>query len=198
MTFDDFKHLVQLTFRNPEGAARALIGLNLPMQARWMALLLAVTVSALMAFLVSSLYPAPPSDAGTPMLSLVRQPMVLAGMQLGAIVLGAGLMAGVGRVFGGHGRFADALILSVWIEMMLLLVQAAQVVLSLALPGLAGIMGILAVALFLWLTVQFTKALHGFTSGPKVMLVMFATLMAMGMALSFLAAAIGLLPEMPQ
>ena len=70
--------------------------------------------------------------------------------------------------------------------------------LSLALPGLAGILGIIAVALFLWLTVQFTKALHGFTSGPKVLLVMFGTLLVMGFVLSFFMAALGLMPEMPQ
>ncbi|KTF07440.1 Cytochrome c-type protein, partial [marine sediment metagenome] len=103
-----------------------------------------------------------------------------------------------GRMFGGHGRFEDALLLTVWIEVMLLVVQLAQIVLSLALPGLAGILGIIAVALFLWLTVQFTKALHGFTSGPKVLLVMFGTLLVMGFVLSFFMAALGLMPEMPQ
>ncbi|MBU2956781.1 Yip1 family protein [Paracoccus sp. 1_MG-2023] len=197
MTFDDFKHLVGTTFRNPDAAARQLIGLNLPMQARWMALMLAVSVSALMAFMVSSLFPAP-EGAEAPMLSFVRQPLMLAAMQFGAIVLGAGLMTGVGRIFGGTGNFADALILTVWIEILLLIVQAAQVFLSLALPGLAGVLGMLSVALFLWLTVQFAKSLHGFTSAPKVLLVMFATLLAMGFVLSFLAAALGLMPEMPQ
>lgn len=45
---------------------------------------------------------------------------------------------------------------------------------------------------------QFTKALHGFTSGPKVLLVMFGTLLVMGFVLSFFMAALGLMPEMPQ
>lgn len=75
------------------------------------------------------------------MFSISRQPLVLAGMQLVAIVLGAGLMAGVGRMFGGHGRFEDALLLTVWIEVMLLVVQLAQIVLSLALPGWRGSWG---------------------------------------------------------
>ncbi|WP_282603728.1 Yip1 family protein [Paracoccus sp. PARArs4] len=197
MSFDDFKHLVRTTFRDPDAAARQLMGLDLPMQARWMALVLAVSVSALMAFLVSSIFPAP-EGAEAPMLSVVRQPLMLAAMQMAAIVMGAGLMAGVGRIFGGRGTFPDALILTVWIEVLLLIVQAAQVVLSLAVPPLASIAGIMAIALFLWLTVQFTKALHGFTSGPKVLLVMFVTLIAMGTVLSFLAAALGLMPEMPQ
>ena len=70
--------------------------------------------------------------------------------------------------------------------------------LSIILPPFAAILGILSIALFLWLTVQFTKALHGFTSAPKILLVMFATLLALGFVLSFFAVALGILPEMPQ
>ncbi|KJZ31590.1 hypothetical protein TW83_07980 [Paracoccus sp. S4493] len=197
MTFDDFKALTRQTLRNPEQAARWLIDQGWPMQVRWMALVLAVSLSGLLAYASTLLFPLP-ADEGAAVFSISRQPLVLAGMQLVAIVVGAGLMAGVGRMFGGHGRFEDALLLTVWIEVMLLIVQLAQIVLSLALPALAGILGIIAVALFLWLTVQFTKALHGFTSGPKVLLVMFGTLLVMGFVLSFFMAALGLMPEMPQ
>ncbi|WP_405401346.1 Yip1 family protein [Paracoccus sp. Ld10] len=197
MTFDDLRALARQTLRNPEQAAHWLIAQNWPMQVRWMALVLAVSLSGLLAYASTLMFPLPEGE-GVAVLSLGQQPLVLAGMQLFAIVVGAGLMAGVGRMFGGHGRFEDALLLTVWIEVMLLVVQLAQIVLSLALPGLAGILGIVAVALFLWLTVQFTKALHGFTSGPKVLLVMFGTLLVMGFVLSFFMAAFGLMPEMPQ
>lgn len=197
MTRDDFKTLAVQTLRQPEEAARWLIALNLPMPVRWMALVLAVALSGILAFAATAILGAPQDD-GAPVMAITGQPLVLAATQLVAIVLGAGLMAGVGRMFGGRGRFEDALILTVWIEVMLLMVQLAQIVLSLALPALAGMLGILAVALFLWLTVQFTKALHGFTSGPKVLLVMFGTLLVMGFVLSFFMAALGLMPEMPQ
>ena len=197
MTRDDFKTLAVQTLRQPEEAARWLIALNLPMPVRWMALVLAVALSGILAFGATAILGGPQDDAA-PVMAITGQPLVLAATQLVAIVLGAGLMAGVGRMFGGQGRFEDALILTVWIEVMLLMVQLAQIVLSLALPALAGMLGILAVALFLWLTVQFTKALHGFTSGPKVLLVMFGTLLVMGFILSFFMAALGLMPEMPQ
>lgn len=197
MTFDDFRTLVRQTLRNPEQAAHWLIGQGWPMQVRWMALMLAVSVSGLLVYASTLLFPVPEGEA-VAVFAISSQPLVLAGLQLIAIVLGAALMAGVGRLFGGQGRFEDALLLTVWIEVMLLIVQAAQIVLSLALLALAGILGILAIALFLWLTVQFTKALHGFTSAPKVLLVMFATLLVMGFVLSFFMAAMGLMPEMPQ
>jgi hypothetical protein len=197
MTFDDFRALVRLTLRNPEQGAQLLMAQGLPMSVRWMALFLAVSVSGLLAYLAALLFPIPDAEV-PPMYSLVHQPLMLAMMQLVAIVLGAGLMTGVGRLFGGFGVFADALLLTVWIEVMLLIVQVAQIVLSLALPAFAGILGLVAIAMFLWLTVQFTKALHGFSSAPKVLLGLFATLLAMGFVMSFFAASFGLLPEMPQ
>ncbi|MCF3973446.1 YIP1 family protein [Paracoccus salsus] len=197
MNFDDFNALLRMTLRNPEDAAQTLIGMNLPMSVRWMALLLAVSVSALLAWVSVQMFPLPEGETPS-VLGLTGQPIAMAGIQLAAIVMAATLMTGVGRMFGGHGRFEDALLLTVWIEIVLLLVQLAQLLVSLILPGLAGILGILAIAVFLWLTVQFTKALHGFRSGAKVMLGMFATALAVGFVLSFLAAALGLLPEVPQ
>lgn len=197
MTFDDFKALVRLTLRNPEQGAQLLMAQGLPMSVRWMALFLAVSVSGLLAYLAAVLFPIPDAEV-PPMYALVQQPLVLAAMQLVAIVVGAGLMTGVGRLFGGFGVFADALLLSVWIEVMLLIVQVGQIVLSLVIPAFASMLGIVAIAMFLWLTVQFTKALHGFSSGPKVLLGLFATLLAMGFMMSFFAASLGLLPEMPQ
>ncbi|MFC3627879.1 Yip1 family protein [Paracoccus angustae] len=197
MSFDDFKALVGLSFRDPQRAAQLLMGQDWPVQARWMALLAAVSVSALLAWLAGAMFAAPAeNDAQVVLLS--RQPMVLAVMQMVAILVAAGLMSGVGRMFGGRGRFEDALLLTVWIEVLLLLVQAAQIVLSLVLPSAAGMLGIAAMALFLWLTVQFTKALHGFRSSLKVMVGLIGTAIAAGFLLSILAAALGIMPEMPQ
>lgn len=197
MTSEMFKGMVRLTFRDPEEAAHLLLSQGWPMSVRWMALLLAVSLSGLLAFVSAQLFPVSP-EVETPVFALSQQPLILAGFQLAAIVIGAWLMSGVGRMFGGLGRFEDALLLAVWIEVILLIVQLVQIALSLVLPAAAAIMGIIGIALFLWLTVQFVKALHGFSSGPKILLVMFATLLAMGFVMSFIAASLGLLPEMPQ
>lgn len=197
MTFDDFKALIGLSFRDPNAAAHALMGQGWPIQARWMALLAAVSLSALLASLAAVLFSTPAPD-GTQVVILSHQPMVLALMQFGAIVMAAGLMSSVGRMFGGHGRFEDALLLTVWIEVLLLVVQAAQLVVSLVLPGVAGMLGLAALVLFLWLTVQFTKALHGFRSSAKVALGLIGTAFVAGFVMSLIAAALGILPEMPQ
>ncbi len=197
MSFDDFKALAGLTFRNPQAAARWLMGQGWPMSARWMALLLTVVVAALLAFVASALAPtAVEGDARV--VDLTRFPMIIAGIQLVAMVVAAGLMASVGRMFGGRGRFEDALLLVVWIEVLLLVVQAVQVVLGLAMPAVAGLLGLAAIVLFLWLTVQFVKALHGFTNSFKVVLVMVATMITVGFVLSFILAGFGLMPQVIQ
>lgn len=197
MTFDELKALIGLSFRDPAGAATVLLRQGWPIQARWMALIAAVSISAMLAWLAAALFAAPvQEDAQVVLLS--QQPLVLAGMQLMAIVLAAGLMSGVGRMFGGQGRFEDALLLTVWIEVLLLVVQVVQLVLSLVLPSVAGLLGIAAMGLFLWLTVQFTKVLHGFRSTPKVAIGLIGTALAAGFILSIIAAAFGILPEMPQ
>lgn len=195
MSFDDFRTLLALSLRNPERTAHLLIGQNWPLQARWMALLAAVSVSAVLAWLAVAIF-APAAPEGGPGMMLNYQPMIFAAMQVGAIVLAAGLMAGVGRLFGGQGRFADALLLTVWIEVLLLLIQALQLVVALVLPVLAGLLGLAAMALFLWLTVYFTKALHGFRSTLKVVVGLVLTAIVTGFVLSLLAAAFGIMPEM--
>ena len=201
MTLNDFRALVALTLRDPGRAARTLLGLGVPMQARWMALLLAVSVSGLLAWLSSALVRMPadlPPGEDAALALIAAQPLMIAVLQLGAILLAAGLMSAVGRAFGGQGRFEDALLLTVWIEIVMLIVQIVQTLAMLILPPLAGIFGVIAIALFLWLTVQFTKALHGFTSTARVAAVMLATVLVAGFVMSFVAAAFGLMPGGPQ
>lgn len=197
MTFDNLKALIKLTFQKPETAARTLMATGWPSSARWMGLLLAVSVSALLAWFSTQLFPLPSGDMD-PLSFMVAQPLVLAGIQFMAITMAAGLMAVVGQMFGGKGRFDDALLLTVWIEVMLLLVQAVQIAVMLIFPPISGILGIIAIALFLWLTVHFTKALHGFESGVKVLLGVIATGFALGIILSVVISALGLMPPMPE
>lgn len=197
MTFDEFRGLIGLSFRDPVQAAQTLLSQNWPIQARWMALLASVSISAILTSVAAVLFPAP-TEAAVETGLLIQQPMVMAVTQMGAIVLAAGLMSGVGRLFGGRGTFEDALLLTVWIEILLLVVQLAQLAVALILPGMAGLFGIAAIVLFLWLTVQFTKALHGFQNGLKVMLALIGTVFIAGLVLSLFAASLGILPEMPQ
>ncbi|WP_157994763.1 YIP1 family protein [Paracoccus tegillarcae] len=189
--------LVGMTLRNPAQAARAILDVDYPLGVRWALAVLVVSLAAILASLTAALVTVPVDGEPRPYGWIVDQPLILAGLQMAAVVLSAGLMAGVGRMFGGDGTFEDALILVVWIEAVLLLVQLAQIVLLPIMPGLGALLGLAAAGMFFYLTVQFTKVLHGFRSGFKVFLGMVAAMFAFAFLLSFVAAAFGLLPEVP-
>ena len=192
MNSGDLGDLVVLTLRKPEAAMQALRGLGLPMSALWTLLLLAVTLSTLLACLSLILFPV---EADNALSRLLAHPLSLAGIQLGAMVLSALMMAQVGRMFGGRGDFPDALLLVAWVELILVGLQAVQLVMMLLLPASAGVLSVVAFGLFLYLAVTMTKALHGFTSTGKVVLGLIGSLFVLGFVLSLLAAALGIVPE---
>lgn len=194
----DIRSLVGLTLRSPTAAGRELLEANLPMAARWAAAVLVVSLAAILAWVTAAMLPDAPEGEATSTLAWIgNQPVLIAGFQLVALTLTAGLMSGVGRLFGGEGRFEDALILTVWLEAILLLVQAVQILLMPFSPDLAAMLGFVAAGMFFYLTVQFTKLLHGFRNGWKVLVVMLGAMLALGFVLSFIAAAFGLMPEVP-
>lgn len=194
MTFNDFAILARTSFRDPKQALRMLQSLDLSIEARWLALLLAVTLSAVLAVIASSFFPLTPE---TGVMGLTRRPFHLAGMQLVGMVIGAWLLANVGRMFGGHGSFADALLIVAWVELLLAAVQAVQVVLMLIFPFFAAFLGFAAIVAFIYLVVQFTKALHGFQSTLGVIMGLFATAFAAGLVLSVIMAIMGVQPPVP-
>ncbi|MFV0303667.1 MAG: Yip1 family protein [Paracoccus sp. (in: a-proteobacteria)] len=191
----DIRALIGLTLRSPLAAGREVLAADLPMPVRWASAVLVVSLAAILAWITAAMLPQAPEGTPAPFAWIGRQPLLLAGFQLVALTITAGLMSGIGRLFGGEGRFEDALILTVWLEAILLLVQALQIVLMLFSSDLAAMLGLVAAGMFFYLTVQFTKLLHGFRSGWKVLLVMLGTMLALGFLLSFIAAAFGLMPE---
>lgn len=194
----NFRLLVGATLRSPRDAALAILGANYPIATRWALAVLVVALSGILSWVTAAMFPLPVEAEASPYLWIVQQPLLVSALQLGALVLSAGLMSAIGRLFGGQGSFEDALILLVWVEAMLLLIQLARVVILPIMPGLAGILGVAAAGMFFYLTVQFTKVLHGFHSGWKVLLGMIGTMFVLAFLLSFIAAAFGLMPQMPE
>jgi hypothetical protein len=59
----------------------------------------------------------------------------------GLLILSAGALQVGGQMLGGKGRFAEALMLVVWLEVLAIVIQAATLLVALALPPLAGLLG---------------------------------------------------------
>lgn len=161
-----FVELLKLTFRAPRAAASALMKAQLPDGARWAALILMAVTSAIVMHAVSSLTPMVGPDG-----EVVPMPgpffwaaMVGFGMSMTAL-----LAYGVGRWRGGRGTLPDAVLLVAWLQVVQLVLVAAQLVLLLVLPPLAGLLELASVVIFLWLLTAFVAEMHGFPSTGRVL-----------------------------
>ncbi|WP_333828567.1 YIP1 family protein [Pararhodobacter sp.] len=184
----DLKTLVRLSVTEPEKGAAAILALNPPLPARWMLMGFAVTLGVVLAYLLPVL-----SGRGGDL----PMPFVAAGVQGGMNIAAVVLATTVGRMFGGRGRFEDALLLVGWLQLLMSGVQLIQLVAMLVMPPLAGLIMVAAVALFFWLLSGFVSTLHGFKSRFMVLLGTLGTLFAAAFVLSFVLLLLGFeLPEL--
>lgn len=175
--------LARLTLRDPRQAARVLLAEGVPMRARTAGLLLVAVVSALLASIQFGTAPQPMDPFSSFMLA---SPFRAAVMQWLFLALSVGLVHQVGRAFGGHGSFPDALLIVVWLQVLMLALQVLQLVVTFLSPGLAGVIGLVGFGVFLWLMTTFIAELHGFRSRGLVFLGMVLSCLAAGFVLGIL------------
>lgn len=172
--------LAQLTLQEPRQAARALLAEGVPMRARTAGLLLVAVVSALLA----NLQVGPNLGALDPFSAfMLASPFRTALFQWLFLALTVILIHRVGRAFDGHGTFADALLVVVWLQLLMLALQVLQLIATLVAPPFAGIIGLAGFAVFLWLMTAFIAELHGFRSRARVFLGLVLTGLGTGFVL---------------
>lgn len=182
--------LMKDTVVNPPKGVSRLLALNPPLQARWIGLGIVMALSAVLATLSQMMLAVATDDQ----ITVAPAPVAMVLVQGILLVYGAWAMAFFGRRFGGTGQFADALLLVVWMEFVLIIGQAVQLVLMVLFPLSALVLTIALVGLMFWLLVRFTAALHGFTN---LALVAFGVLVVfVGSALIFgvVLISIGVMP----
>lgn len=188
MMINNLKTLVRLSVAEPEKGAAAVLALNPPMAARWLLMGFAVTLGVVLAYLL-------PVFAGRA--AELPAPFTAAGVQGGMNIAAVVLVTVVGRMFGGSGRFEDALLLVGWLQLIMSFVQLIQLVVMVLLPPVAGLIMVAAVALFFWLLSGFIRTLHGFQSRFLVLLGALGTLFAAAFVMSFILILFGFeLPEL--
>ncbi|MBC7138681.1 MAG: YIP1 family protein [Defluviimonas sp.] len=190
----DLKSLVSLareSVADPRGVARRLMALNLPMEARWLAMAITVALSVLLTQLALVALQVP---SGGQLGGMMVSPVAAALTQLAImLVLSAGI-ARIGRMLGGTGSFPDALLLVTWAEFVLVLLQVIQMVAALVFPFSSVLIGFAGIALFFWQLTQFTAALHGFTSPVKVFFGLLAGFFAAAFLLVMALSMLGIAP----
>ena len=184
---DELTLLLQQTVQSPRVAARNLLDRNFPIGTAWLAISL---MAALSACLTGVSVLAAPEQIEPNILVLFQNPLQVALLQAAVMVVMAMLIQGVGRVFGGAGRFADALLLIAWTEAILCALQLVQIVLVLVSPGIAAALGLFGLVLFVWVLANFIAEMHGFASAGKVLFGIIGTVLAMALAMAFVTVAL--------
>ncbi len=175
--------LARETVVAPRKAARRIIDLRLPLSVGWQAVALAAVASAVVSALSAML-----SGAGMDpeLTALFASPVRLALLQALVLLITLGLVQGLGRVFGGRGALADALVLLAWLEVMLLAIQVVQLVLLVISADLAVVLGLVSFVIFLWSLASFVAELHGFASGGRVLAVILASFFVVSLLMALL------------
>ena len=127
----------------------------------------------------------------TPDGEVTLSPFVHAAVLFASLLLSAGALQVGGRMLGGKGRFEEALLLVVWLEVISIAVQAAILVAALILPPLAGVLGLIGLAILLWCLVHFNRALHGFTGLGRTIAALLVGAVVVVLGLSAFLAVLG-------
>jgi hypothetical protein len=161
LSLSSLLELARYTVQNPREGARMVLRADVPMVARWVAFALMAVISAILAHLSFALMP---PDVQSAMDGAVASPVTTAIMQAGLMLVAVFLIHHVGRWRGGVGSFEDALLLMIWLQFILLILQVVQLAAQVVLPPVSVLVGYMSVGIFLWLLSNFVAELHGFSS----------------------------------
>ena len=189
LTMNSLLAMAGRTVQNPREGASEILSLGVPRQALWLIVALVVVLSVIMNELSSLMLMA---RGSVPAETAFIQPIPFAIMQFGAITGIAGATHWIGRAMGGTGGFPEALLLTAWLQFVMLLVSVIQFFAAIVLPGLVGIILILSLALFLWLLTNFIAVLHGFRSLAQVFVMIVVSAFAIAFMLSIVLAILGI------
>ena len=183
MTLGDVAALVRLTLTDPGSAARAVLSLGVPREHYWTLFLLAITLSGAVWQLGLILDPPELAEGASAPSGLVAA--ALAGGQL---LLEAAAIRWIGRLAGGTGDLEDVLLLMIWLQLVVVVLQLVGLVLSILAPFLGDVFFLAVLVLMLWVITNFVAVVHGFRSLGRVFLGMVLTAFALAFLLALIMA----------
>lgn len=151
--------MIRLSVQSPRAAARGLMGMNLPANARWILFFFSVIASALASHIGFRLLP---PDAQAFWADAMSSPIQSAIMQAAFWLLAIVILHKIGRFAAKSGSFGDTLLLIGWWQVVFFALQAAQIFTLLILPPVGELLGLVGLFVLLWLLTQFVMELHGF------------------------------------
>jgi hypothetical protein len=191
-TLGSLLRLARDTVTNPREGATTVLSFAPTREALWLMFALVVVTSLIMGEVMSLMIGLP---ADGPLTGPMQQSPLMLGLIQGALLfLSIHAIHRIGRAFGGTGSLEESALLIIWLQFILLCVQVLQIAAMVVLPPVAGLITILAIALFFWLLTNFIAVLHGFQSLGMVfvttLLAAFGLLVLLSMVLSMLGLAV--------
>ena len=186
--------LLRDTFGDPRAGMRRVLNLGLPRSISIEALVLTAVISAVLSEI--SLYLAPMPDGAQMMRSIAGGPISVVMMQIGLLVIVALGVHRIGRAMGGVGDLTGALLVVVWVQVVMIVLQLVQIIALVLVPPLATMIGLASIGVFFWMITNFVTELHGFERRVKVFAVILAGFIALVLALSVVLGVLGFVPAM--
>lgn len=180
------RELVILSLRDPAQAARVVLGMSLPREVLWTALMLMAVLNTLIYSLTNMAAPGP-----SPLPAAFSSPAFYFFFVAGALILIVNAVYWTGRAFGGQASMTDVMAVIVWLQFLRVLVQGLALVLLLTVPLLSALLVLAAILVGLWIFVHFVDQAHRFNSPGKAAGVIVAAFFAMVLGISILLALIG-------
>lgn len=172
----------------PRKVARDILALEgLPRNVLWQALALTLVASAWLGVLSALLFPVDPATAGP----LLGNPLLLALTEAAISGLSVFAIFWVGRMAGGTGSFNGAILVVIWLQFVLLIVELGVLFLGTFAPGLALVLWAMGIVMSFWVLSHFTAELHGFSSAGMVFFGILLTMLVLIVVLSVVLALIG-------
>lgn len=164
--------------REPRAAGADIIALGIPREALAPGLFAVVAISVILNTVSEALAPSP---------FVIITPFQMAILLTLMMVSFSFAIAKIGQLMGGLGRFHDALLLMIFLQVMFLPAVALQLVLSVVTPALAGLVTLVVMIFLTWVHLNFIAALHGFTSLGRAFGVLLLSVVATFFVLMFVA-----------
>jgi hypothetical protein len=187
-----WRQLVIDSLVRPRMAARQILAAALPEALLLQAAVLVTCLGVVLGYVALRMSPeavdmVSAAVLGNPILGAVAQLAVMA-----VIVV---LTVRIGRLFGGGGGLWGALALVVWLNAMMVLIQAGQLAALALLPPVAALLAIVAVFWVLWAFANFVAELHGFNNAAIVLGAVILTAIVLFFTMAMLLAILGITPQ---
>ncbi|KAB7615931.1 YIP1 family protein [Amylibacter sp. SFDW26] len=191
-TASDWIKLAAETLIEPKKSVRVVLSIGITTQQLVLTAAFVIVISMIPSTLMLLMQPIEVQEQYN---EIFPGPLTIFSVHFGFLFFASFLMTAIGRFFGGHGTFNDALSAIVWLQFILFLLQVVQLITAVISAPLFILAGLISFIILMYLLFNFISEVHGFTSIMSVVFGTMAVIMGLLIVLPPLLAALGVPTE---